>query len=195
MRNVDIRQRTLTGLIERFSIDERHAYRVANIAEITFAQLRDCWQLTDELEMLLQSACVLHEIGLLLEYKGNKKHAEYILANADIAGFSKAERKLLIALVANYKTDVNQQVIESQSLISKQQAIYLIFILRIAVILAKRRRDDVMPNLTISSTDNTIELTLPHAFLSKHPLISAELKQEISDINELGLTLNIIRSE
>ncbi|KGJ98031.1 Ppx/GppA phosphatase family protein [Thalassotalea sp. ND16A] len=194
MRNVDIRQRTLTGLIERFSIDERHAFRVASIAEETFAQLRDSWQLTDELAMLLQSACVLHEIGLSLEYKGNKKHAEYILDNADIAGFSNAERKLLIALVANYKTDVNQQVLDKQSLISKQQAIYAIFILRIAVILAKRRRDDVMPDFTIGGIDNAIELTLPKTFLSKHPLISAELKQEMTDISELGLILTIIPS-
>lgn len=194
MRNVNIRQRTLIGLIERFSIDERQAYRVADIADFAYRQLQQTWQLTDALSTILQSACVLHEIGLLLEYKGNKKHAEYILEHADLAGFSNAERQLLIALVANYKTDINHQVLTKQSYAPLQQAVYLIAILRIAVILSKRRSDDVMPLFDIKAKQQTLSLSLPETFLTKHPLISAELKQEIADIKELGITLQIRRN-
>ncbi|WNC72652.1 guanosine-5'-triphosphate,3'-diphosphate pyrophosphatase [Thalassotalea psychrophila] len=191
MRNVNIRQRTLLGLIERFSIDELHAYRVADIANNAFEQLQTQWQLTNELATILQSASVLHEIGLLLEYKGNKKHAKYILENTDLAGFSNSERKLLIALVTNYKTDIDNTVIEKQYFTSNQQAIFLIMILRIAVILSKRRTDDVMPSFNITAEHMNVSLSLPDVFLSKHPLISAELKQECIDILSLGLTLSV----
>lgn len=191
MRNVNIRQRTLIGLIERFSIDERQAYRVADIADFAYRQLKQSWQLTDALSTILQSACVLHEIGLLLEYKGNKQHAQYILDNADLAGFSNAERQLLISLVVNYKTDINHEVLNKQSYTSVKLATYLIAILRIAVILSKRRRDDVMPSFDISGHEQTLTLCLPQTFLIKHPLISAELKQEIIDIKELNIQLQV----
>ncbi|WNC68336.1 guanosine-5'-triphosphate,3'-diphosphate pyrophosphatase [Thalassotalea nanhaiensis] len=191
MRNVNIRQRTLLGLIQRFSIDERHAYRVADIANNAFEQLQTQWQLTNELGTILQSACVLHEIGLLLEYKGNKKHAKYILENTDLAGFSNSERKLLIALVTNHKTDIDETAIENQYLTSKQQAIFLIVILRIAVILSKRRTDDVMPSFSLTADQMNVSLHLPEVFVRNHPLISADLKQECIDLSTLGVTLVI----
>lgn len=191
MRNVNIRQRTLSGLIKRFSIDERHAYRVADLANSAFEQLQVKWQLSSELATILQSACVLHEIGLLLEYKGSKKHAKYILENTDLAGFSTAERQLLIALVTNYKTDIDSAVIDKQYFTTKQQAICLIVILRLAVILSKRRSDDVMPSFSVNAKQCQLSLILPEVFLQKHPLISAELKQECADLTDLDMILTI----
>ncbi|WP_371187279.1 guanosine-5'-triphosphate,3'-diphosphate pyrophosphatase [Thalassotalea maritima] len=194
MRNMNIRQRTLMGLIERFSIDEMHAYRVANLADKAVSQVQKSWQLSNELASILQSACVLHEIGLLLEFKRSKKHAQYILANTVLAGFSHDQRLLLTALVANYKTDINLSVITEQSYTEQQKAIYLIVLLRLAVILAKRRRDDAMPDFILQASENTLVLKLPQAFCQKHPLISAELKQECKDITACGFHFSIERN-
>ena len=191
MRNVNIRQRTLAGLIERYSIDERQAYRVANLADIMFEQLKSDWQLTDDLAGLLQSACALHEIGLLLEYKNNKKHAEYILDNTDLAGFSNVERKFLIALVSNYKTEFNLTSLGKQTYTERKQAIHLIVILRLAVILSKRRQDDVMSAFKLTVSGTNLTLSLPSLFIQKHPLISAELKQEVQFLQELEVNLLI----
>ncbi|WP_371189965.1 guanosine-5'-triphosphate,3'-diphosphate pyrophosphatase [Thalassotalea ponticola] len=195
MRNVNIRQRTISGLIQRFSIDERHAYRVANIADSAFTQLAKAWSLTLPMSSILQSACALHEIGLLLEYKNNKQHGQYILANADLAGFSQAERLLLIALVGNYKGDFDHRAIDQQNFIDSQSTLYLIVILRLAVILAKRRKDDVMPSFRINGKPQAAQLVLDRSFLHSHPLISAELKQEVTDLAAQGFNLTISAKE
>ncbi|WP_348981395.1 guanosine-5'-triphosphate,3'-diphosphate pyrophosphatase [Thalassotalea sp. Y01] len=192
MRNVNIRQRTLAGLIQRFSIDERHAYRVANIADNAFSQVQKVWSLSPALASILQSACALHEIGLLLEYKASKKHAQYIIEHADLAGFSNAERMLLIALIGNHKTELNLALLDKQSYTDKQTAIYLIVILRLAVILSKRRKDDVMPSFGIQGEKAGATLSLPESFMKSHPLISAELKQEVLDISECQFSLQVI---
>ncbi|TKB46279.1 exopolyphosphatase [Thalassotalea mangrovi] len=193
MRNQNIRIRTLNALIARFSIDERQAYRVADIADQACQQLRASWQLPQHYRSILQSACVLHEIGLLLEFKGNKQHAVYILQHADLAGFSPAERLLLCALVGNYKTDLDLTLLKQQNFAPVWQACQLLAILRLAVILSKRRKDDVMPEFALTGVDQELQLTLPHAWLQRHPLISAELKQEIIDIAALAINLTIIR--
>lgn len=191
MRNVNIRQRTLAGLIERYSIDERHAYRVANIADQAFNDLGDAWQLPNNLASILQSACVLHEIGLLLEYKKNKQHAEYILNNADLAGFSNAERKLLIALVSNYKTEINFVSLAEQSFTTNTLAVQIIAILRLAVILSRRRTDDSLERVEFSGKSGGLTLTLETSFLKKHPLIYDGLKREVEFLAQLKLQLNI----
>lgn len=191
MRNVNIRQRTLTGLIERFSIDEIHAYRVAEFTNEAFKKLQSSWQLNPDNLSLLQSAAVLHEIGLLLEYKANKKHAQYILSNADIAGFSLAERQLLIALVSNYKTDLNVELIHLQSYTTELQAIRLLVILRLAVLLSRRRTDSVTPEFELIADNNEINLQLSTPWIERHPLISDELNQEIKYLKILGINLSI----
>ncbi len=191
MRNVNIRYRTLLGLIERFSIDERHAYRVANIADKAFAAVRVNWQLNSDLGSILQSACVLHEIGLLLEFKNNKKHAAYILNNADLAGFSNAERSLLIALVSNYKTDINHQAIQQQCLTSNILVVRAMAILRLAVILAKRRTDDELAQYDFKADGNGLCLLLPQQFIDHHPLIFANLKQEVAHLARVNIQLTV----
>ncbi|QDP02716.1 guanosine-5'-triphosphate,3'-diphosphate pyrophosphatase [Thalassotalea sp. PS06] len=193
MRNVNIRMRTLNGLMARFNIDERQAYRVADIADQACQQLLSTWQFAQHYRSILQSACVLHEIGLQLEYKGNKQHAVYILQHADLAGFSTPERLLLCALVGNYKTDVDVTLLNRQTFAPLWSACQLLAILRLSVILSKRRKDDVMPEFSITGVDKTLKLTLPDAWLKQHPLVSAELKQEIIDIAKLDIELSIIR--
>ncbi len=191
MRNVNIRLRTLNGLIEKFSIDELHAYRVAEFAHAAFEQLQQSWQLEQNTLGLLQSAAVLHEIGLLLEYKANKKHAHYILSNADLAGYSLAERQLLIALVSNYKTDINMAAIEAQSFTSLQQTIRLAVILRLAVLLSRRRTDSATPAFEFAAQDNQLTLSLASPWLERHPLICDELQQEIAFLAPLDIQLII----
>ncbi len=193
MRNVNIRIRTLNALIIRFNIDERQAYRVADIADQACQQLRSSWQLPDHYRSILQSACVLHEIGLQLEYKGNKQHAIYILQHADLAGFSAPERLLLCALVGNYKTDLDLALLQRQTFADVWSACQLLAVLRLSVILSKRRKDDVMPEFALTGVDKSLQLTLPDAWLKLHPLISAELKQEILDIAKLDIELTIVR--
>jgi exopolyphosphatase/guanosine-5'-triphosphate,3'-diphosphate pyrophosphatase len=191
-RTINIRQRTVSALSQRFHIDQQHADSVKQQVSAIYSQLKKTWHLPDgnALEILLASSD-LHEIGLLLEYKYHRQHSAYILTHADLAGFNQSERQLLVTFVSLYKGDVDQALLENQSAISTENTIKLLIILRLAVILCRRRKDDKLPYYQITVSDKVLNLLLPKAWIIQHALISDELKQENDHLNRLGHTLNI----
>jgi exopolyphosphatase/guanosine-5'-triphosphate,3'-diphosphate pyrophosphatase len=192
MRAITIRSRTIKALEERFHIDNHHNQRINTQAQALYQQLAPIWQLTSNNDrQLLSASCLLHEIGLLLEYKHHQHHGAYILSQADLPGFDQADRQLLVALVRNYKGDIEKNLLNEQSATSTQNAYYLLAILRLAVILCRRRGDDILPNYQVSSNNNIIELSLPTKWLQQHPLICDELKQEQHYFKAIELSLEI----
>jgi exopolyphosphatase/guanosine-5'-triphosphate,3'-diphosphate pyrophosphatase len=191
-RTINIRQRTIASLSERFHIDQQHSQSVKRQISAIFTQLKKTWDLPEgnALELLLASGD-LHEIGLLLEYKYHQQHSAYILTHADLAGFSQSDRELLVVFVTLYKGDINQAFIEQQSAIDAKSATKLLIVLRLAVKLCRRRKDDKLPNYRIWLNDKALHLSLPKTWLSQHTLIRDELKQENDHIAQLGYSLNI----
>ncbi len=189
----NIRQRTISSLSQRFHIDQLHANNVKRQIKTIFSQLKSIWSLPDEnaLALLLASAD-LHEIGLLLAYKYHQQHSAYILNHADLAGFSQSDRQLLVSFVSLYKGDIKLAIIEQQSAIDLETAKKLLIILRLAIKLCHRRKDDDWPNYRVSLNDHVLQLHLPRAWLIEHTLIHDELKQENHHIAKLGYGLNIM---
>ena len=149
-RTTNIRQRTIHALSQRFHIDQQHADSVKRQIDVIFTQLQSTWNLPDgnALALLLASGD-LHEIGLLLEYKYHQQHSAYILTHADLAGFNQSDRQLLVSFVSLYKGDINLSLIEQQSAVDDASAKKLLIILRLAIKLCRRRKDDELPNYRI----------------------------------------------
>lgn len=193
---LSIRQSTINSLTEKFHIDVQHAARIKNQATSLFHKYKKVWSLDQGNGLaLLTAACELHEIGLLLEFKQHQQHSAYILQHVDLPGFDQAERQLLIALVQQYKGEIDLTQLHKQTVISCQQASYLLVILRLAVILCRRRKDDALPDyqtaIIKSTKDDIINLCLPTTWLAKHPLIADELTQENTYLAQVNLSLNI----
>ena len=193
---INIQQQTIYSLSIRFHVDQQHAQRVIKQAEFLFQHFQASWHLTENNRTLLTTSCALHEIGLLLEYKRNAQHAAYIMKNTDLPGFEQADKQLLTALIGNYKQEITTELLQHQSAVNYQQACQLLAILRIAVILCHRRRDDVLPSYqpyikqTIDNKE-AIHLCLPQQWLTAHPLISDELQQEKRYLQKIGFSLSI----
>ncbi len=194
MRKMNIRQRTVNSISKRFHIDQPHANRVIRQAEFLFKHFRKTWQLSDADLELLVASCALHEVGLLLEYKCHPQHGAYIIKHADLPGFEQADQQLLIALIGNCKLDISTETLHNQSATNYYKASRLLTILRLAIILCHRRRDDVLPFYQTSvdnqsKTKDKIHLSLPPQWLATHPLIADELQQENRYLQTIGLTL------
>ena len=188
MRKISIRRRTINSLTQRFHIDQPHASRVNDQA----CRLSKLWQLPQDNQLqLLTTACALHEVGLLMEYKHHQQHGAYIIQHADLPGFDQSERQLLVALVRLYKADINPGLLADQSALAYEDARLLLAALRLAVILCRRRRDDVLPDYQSKIAGNVISLCLPKEWLAAHPLIVDELRQENLYLNSLDLSLQI----
>lgn len=193
MQNQMIRQRTIHSLAERFHIDQQHSLRIAVQMDLLFDLLADDWQLIrDNSYQLLMTSCALHEIGLLLAYKYHQQHGAYILQHAEFPGFDQADRQLVVALVKNYKADIDVHILKEQAAVSFEQAIHLLMILRLSVLLCRRRHDDVLPPFNVKVEERVLLLNISFAWLDNHPLIKDELLQENVFLKPLNFQLQIV---
>lgn len=85
----------------KYTFDEAHAEQVAYLGRTLFRGLRDEHRLPDKYEVLLEAACLLHEVGRYINDRSHHKHSMYIIQNSDLFGVG-AEELNLIALVARY---------------------------------------------------------------------------------------------
>ena len=175
----DIRSRTLRNIQRRFMVDTDQANRVTQLAVHLLEQVKDEWHLEAICRELLQSACQLHEIGLSVEYKQAPLHAAWLVRNLDLPGFTPAQKKLLATLLLNQTNPVDLSSLHQQNAVPPRIAEHLCRLLRLAIIFAARRRDDLVPHITLQAQDEDLTLTLPEGWLEHHPLGTELIDQEI----------------
>ncbi|HBE9118787.1 guanosine pentaphosphate phosphohydrolase [Citrobacter braakii] len=175
----DIRSRTLRNIQRRFMVDTDQANRVTQLAVHLLEQVKDEWHLGAISRELLQSACQLHEIGLSVEYKQAPLHAAWLVRNLDLPGFTPAQKKLLATLLLNQTNPVDLSSLHQQNAVPPRIAEHLCRLLRLAIIFAARRRDDLVPHITLQAQDENLTLTLPEGWLEHHPLGTELIDQEI----------------
>lgn len=190
IQDTNVRHRTINSLLLRYSIDVQQAERVAEVALHLAHQLLPSWQLEqfDGLA-LLRSAAMLHELGLLIEYKNHHHHGAYIINHSDLPGFTRAQQQLIVALVHNHRAEIAPEVIARQTMTSVRLTMQLTRILRIAVILSLRRQHEALPKVKTSIEQDVLKLSLPAGWLQRHPLMRAELEQEVQYQHQAGWAL------
>ncbi|WP_410752005.1 guanosine-5'-triphosphate,3'-diphosphate diphosphatase [Citrobacter sp. U14242] len=174
----DIRSRTLRNIQRRFMVDTEQAHRVANLATKFLDQVEKKWHLDAISRELLQSACQLHEIGLSVEYKQAPLHAAWLVRNLDLPGFTPAQKKLLATLLLNQTNPVDLSSLHQQNAVPPRIAEHLCRLLRLAIIFASRRRDDLVPEVHLDARDEHLTVTLPAGWLAHHPLGKELIDQE-----------------
>jgi exopolyphosphatase/guanosine-5'-triphosphate,3'-diphosphate pyrophosphatase len=193
LQDTNVRSRTVNSLMVRYFIDQQHAQRVAEMAVELATQLQSHWDLQKfEGLSMLRSSALLHELGLLIEYKNHHHHGAYIISHSDLPGFTRAQQQLVMALVHNHRAEIMPEVLARQTMTSVVLAVRLTRILRLAVILSMRRRHEALPQVTIRAKSECLELTLPGGWLEQHPLMRAELEQEIQYQQQVGWQLTIL---
>ncbi|NMP29696.1 exopolyphosphatase [Rahnella sp. SAP-1] len=174
----DIRQRTLHNLQRRYLLDVEQANRVAQLAENFWLQVSGAWQLDARARELLSSACLIHEIGLSVDFKQSQNHAAYLIRHLDLPGFTPAQKKLLATLLQNQSNNLDLPLLNQQNALPPRQAERLCRIMRLAIIFASRRRDDTLPAVRLRANDDELNVLVPFGWLEQHPLRAEELEQE-----------------
>jgi exopolyphosphatase/guanosine-5'-triphosphate,3'-diphosphate pyrophosphatase len=75
-----------------------------------------------------------------------------------------------------------------------ERAIYLILILRLAVLLHRDRSEEPIPDLSLTGKPRTLELRFRIRSFREHPLTAADLNDEIDYLRALGLRLRVFTS-
>ncbi len=187
----DSRDRTVETLVQRYGLDQAQGERVAATALDLLQQVREHWNLEEpENGQLLQWAARLHELGLAISHSGYHKHGAYILANADLAGFSRQSQGLLSRLVQAHRRKFPRPLFEELGRETRQTTERLAILLRLAVLLHRGRSAQGKPSIGILAEGENIVLSFPRGWLESHPLTEAELEREANHLEAGGYFLS-----
>jgi exopolyphosphatase/guanosine-5'-triphosphate,3'-diphosphate pyrophosphatase len=188
----DARVRSVRAMEARFHVETAQADRVEATALAFLRQVADDWGLTDPLaEHMLGWAARLHEVGLDIAHSQYQKHGAYLLQNADMPGFPSHEQQLLAAIVGAHRRKLLLGSLEDLMPPWHLQALYLIVLLRLAVLLHRGRGPRALPDLRLAVKGNSAEIGFPRGWLDEHPLTAIDLEQESGYLAAAGFKLRI----
>ena len=189
LQHKDVRDTTVSSAMQRWNMDIEHANNVTATAKNLFSQVRDDWGLTDEHRDMLAWAAQLHEIGLQISHGAYHKRGAYILAHADLPGFSRPEQAMLSALVLSHRQRFRMNAFEDLVEPVRTPSVRLCILLRLAVLFHRGRTDEQVPDLVIRAEKNFVELHFPYGWLDQHPLTRADLGKEYDYLKDANIKL------
>ena len=99
----DVRRASVQNLAARYDVDAAHTTHVAALALGMFDELARLGLHDGEAgeRELLWAACMLHDIGMTVDYDDHHKHSRYLILNGGLPGFAPVE-VAIIAQAARY---------------------------------------------------------------------------------------------
>jgi exopolyphosphatase/guanosine-5'-triphosphate,3'-diphosphate pyrophosphatase len=189
IRHEDVRSRTVDALARQYHIDGTQAARVKQTALDCLARVSEVWQPPPDSEQLLGWAAQLHELGLSIAHSQYHKHGAYILANADLSGFSRQEQRLLATLVRAHRRKFPTGAFEELPEGQQETARRLAVLLRLAALLHRSRNPMPVPALRIEAGKRSLRIGFKEGWLDEHPLTRADLEQEAGFLKAAKLKL------
>ncbi|RTL54321.1 MAG: exopolyphosphatase [Rhodocyclaceae bacterium] len=184
----DLREATVSQFMQRYEVDRRQAARVGQTALKLLRQLDpECANEDHPDTQYLAWAARLHEIGISVAHASYHKHSAYILANADMPGFSKRDQKRLAHLVLAHRGKLERLLDE----IEDAREWMLIFCLRTAAVLHRARRDSAFPEVKVAVAGNGYRLAFDSDWIEEAPLTAAALADESEQWASLGIGLKV----
>jgi exopolyphosphatase/guanosine-5'-triphosphate,3'-diphosphate pyrophosphatase len=188
----DIREVTVEQFARRYHVDGVQAQRVGNLAQALRRQLTGDDAGLDDLAGFLDWAVKLHEIGISIAQGAYHKHSAYILANADMPGFSRRDQGWLSNLV-----------LAQRGKLSKMRAAFeddprlaaLAFCLRTAVIFHRSRRSVPLPRLRAVGGERQWRLEVEEDWLARNTLVDVALEHEKDEWKSVGWTFDVAMLE
>lgn len=188
----DQREATVGHFMQRYEVDRRQAARVSQRALMVLQQLLP----EPEARELAGAQCLvwaarLHEIGISVAHSSYHKHSAYILANADMPGFSKMDQGRLSRLVLAHRGKLERL----QAMTREPADWLLIFCMRLAALLHRTRDDSSPPTFSAETLERGYQITVDDAWLSSSPMTTAALEEEVRQWAGVGMEFCLRRAK
>ena len=180
----DARDATVTRFMQRYHVDVPQAKRVGQLAMNLYerfagADARGAQYLT--------WAAQLHEIGISVAYSSYHRHAAYIVANADMPGFTREEQHRIAQLLLAHRRSLKKILPELDASIDWR----MVFALRLAVLFCQRRTSSNPRVESARSGENKFRLAIDPAWVLRNPLTNTVLREEIREWEKIGFDVKI----
>lgn len=185
----DLRDATVDAFMNRYRVNVRQARQVADTACHLLEQLDPA--ATDPASIdrrFLHWAALLHEIGISVAHAGYHKHSAYILANADMPGFSRMDQGRLARLVLAHRGKLERLTADIDP---SSPDWPLIVCLRLAVVIHRARDNRGVPDIALIRTRRGFVVETPPGWLQKLPLTAAAFEEERLQWHSAGCTLTV----
>jgi exopolyphosphatase/guanosine-5'-triphosphate,3'-diphosphate pyrophosphatase len=159
----DVRAEGVLNLARRYGMDAPHSRHVAELALGMFDELAALGVHDGDLgeRELLWAACMLHDIGMSVDYDDHHKHSRYLILNAGLPGFSPKE-VAIIAQAARYHRKGMPEPGELAPLFAdgdRERLDRCATLLRLAEDL-ERSRDQLVRDTSLAAPNGTVRMTL-----------------------------------
>jgi len=187
----DIRDVTVDQFVKRYHVDQAQAQRVGHLAETLLRGIEGKEDDLAPVAPFLGWAVRLHEIGISIAQGAYHKHSAYILANADMPGFSRQEQGYLSNLVLAQRGKLDKM---GGAFDNDERLAALAFCLRLAVIFYRSRRSLRLPKLRVSRSGRAFGLEVESRWLADHSLVALALEAEREQWDSVGFTLDLVET-
>jgi exopolyphosphatase/guanosine-5'-triphosphate,3'-diphosphate pyrophosphatase len=97
------------NLGRRYHYDEAHSRHVADISLALFDSLSREHGMSRRERMMLETAAILHDIGMYIRGSGHHKHGQYIVANSEIFGLHPEELDMIACVIRYHRGEPPSQ--------------------------------------------------------------------------------------
>ncbi|MEM8561660.1 MAG: Ppx/GppA phosphatase family protein [Pseudomonadota bacterium] len=187
----DVRERSITALMLRYSVDEDIVQIVERRARVFFTATRAPWELSSSDWELLRWAAYTHEIGRAIAHKHFNRHSAYVLRNADLPGFSQEEQEQLAVLVWAQRGKTHREWYADIPETDVKRVQRLIAIMRLAVCFKHVEKLERLPDFALQAGSHSLTFVFPPDWLDEHPMTARELAAEQDVMAKMGLKLKL----
>ena len=185
--NNDMRDVTVQHFMRRYHVDQRQVARVSRLSNVLARQFFG-HHVSETALQVLGWVASLHGVGIRVAHSGYHKHTAYILANADMPGFSKKEQARLSLLALAHRGSLKKL----QGLLVEPEDCLLAMSLRLAALFYRNRSDVALPEMKASFSGTKYYLAMDPEWLKQSPLTEAALQEEVRQWKTLGVSMQII---
>ncbi len=132
---------------KRYGVDPRQAEAVRQHALQLFRDLQAVHELPQEYGAWLEAAAMMRDVGKFMNYQGHHRHAQYIIANSELFGFTPQQRAIMSAIARYLGKSRPDPADRSMRSIPPEESTHVhraVVLLRLAVALNQDRASDVL---------------------------------------------------
>ncbi|KPX10393.1 Exopolyphosphatase [Pseudomonas amygdali pv. myricae] len=187
----DVRERTLSSLMERYHVDLEQAARVEAKALHALEQVAESWELQHEsYAELLSWAAKVHEIGLDIAHYHYHKHGAYLIEHSDLAGFSREDQQMLALLVRGHRRNIPKDKFADFGA-EGIKLIRLCVLLRFAILFHHIRGTQEMPRVILRADGPNLDAEFPTGWLENNQLTQADFALEAEWLTRVGIVFSV----
>ncbi len=178
----DIRAGSVNALASRFAVDAAQVRRVQTVVNGLLHRAAPDFTLKKRHRLALEWAIQLHEVGLAVAHSSFNRHGAYLVAHADLPGFSRIEQNWLAFLVRAQKGKLGDEH-ACPPVAGKTKWAVQLPLLRCALAVCRSRLDNgeaflqAVQQVCWREADKTLQVSVDASWLQANPLIAADLKK------------------